>query len=165
MASGWVSINQAAKQLGVSPDTIRRRLKRGELQGTQTRTPQGFVWQIEVPSEPENSEHKASEHPAAAIAEDAFELERLRERVAGLERERGELIAQRDAWQDQARRSGEGEAQLRELVARAQTLAQALPASTGGDRGHAPESQPARAQGNGRGTDARKGWLDRLRKR
>jgi len=144
---------------------VRRRLKRGDLQGKQERTAQGFVWQIEVPSESLTSEHKASEQPPAAIAEDAFELERLRERVAGLERERGELIAQRDAWQDQARRSGEGEAQLRELVARAQMLAQALPASTGGDREHAPESQPARAQGNGRGTDARKGWLDRIRKR
>lgn len=165
MASEWVSISQAAQRLGVSPDTVRRRLKRGDLQGKQERTAQGFVWQIEVPSESLTSEHKASEQPPAAIAEDAFELERLRERVAGLERERGELIAQRDAWQDQARRSGEGEAQLRELVARAQMLAQALPASTGGDREHAPESQPARAQGNGRGTDARKGWLDRIRKR
>jgi len=61
--SEWVSIGQAAVRLGVSPNTIRRRLKRGDL------------------------------------------------------------IAQRDTWQEQARRSSEGEAQLRELAARAQMLA------------------------------------------
>lgn len=160
-----VSIQEAAERLGVSPDTIRRRLKRGELQGTQARTPQGFVWQIEVPSEPATSESKASESPAAAIAEDALELERLRERVAGLERERGELIAQRDAWQEQARRSSEGEAQLRELVARAQMLAQALPPATGGDREYALEASSQPAQGSARATEPRKGWLARIRGR
>ena len=52
----WVSITQAAERIGVSPDTIRRRLKRGELKGRQERTAQGFVWQIEVPGVPAESE-------------------------------------------------------------------------------------------------------------
>ena len=140
--SEWVSINQAAKQFGVSPDTIRRRLKRGEPQNKQERTAQGFVWQIEVPGAPAESEQ-----PPAAIDEVALELERMRERVGGLERERGELIAQRDAWQEQARRSSEGEAQLRALVARAQMLAQALPAGTGEYRQGVPTASPDATSG------------------
>jgi len=159
--SEWVSIKEAGERYGVSADTIRRRLKRGEIVGRKESTAQGFVWQIEVASDHAESEHKASEQPPAAIGEDALELERLRERVAGLERERGDLIAQRDAWQEQARRSGEGEAQLRELVARAQAISQALPATAGGAREHAPEVHEA----GGDSAPGRRGLLDRWRKR
>ena len=42
---------EAAKCLGVSVDTIRRRLRKGELQGYQQPRPQGFVWVIEIPEE------------------------------------------------------------------------------------------------------------------
>ncbi|MDP9355180.1 MAG: hypothetical protein M3R02_07835 [Chloroflexota bacterium] len=42
-------IREAAARLGVSPDTIRRRLKSGELAGQKEQTPQGFTWLVEVP--------------------------------------------------------------------------------------------------------------------
>jgi len=161
----WVSIKAAAEWLGVSPDTVRRRLKRGELPGRHERTAQGFVWQIEVPHAPARGQRVSSEQPAPAIAADALELARLRERVSGLERERGELIAQRDAWQEQARRSSEAEAQLRELVARAQILAQALPASTGDGRGHAEGAAADWTPSGSRATPGRWDWWDRIRRR
>ncbi len=44
-----VPIREAAARLGVSADTIRRRLKSGELAGQKERTPQGFTWLVEVP--------------------------------------------------------------------------------------------------------------------
>lgn len=157
MASEWVSISEAAARHGVSADTIRRRLKRGELTGRKETTAQGFTWAIEVPSAPESSEHMSSEH-AGAAAEDALELVQLRERVAGLERERGELIAQRDAWQEQARRSSEGEAQLRELVARAQMLAQALPAVVGSEHDSQAESG-TQGVDPGQRSPARRSWM------
>jgi hypothetical protein len=47
----WVSMAQAASCLGVSVDTIRRRLHRGELQGKQKPISQGFAWLIEIPDE------------------------------------------------------------------------------------------------------------------
>ena len=47
----WVSMTQAASCLGVSVDTIRRRLHRGELQGKQKPISQGFAWLIEIPDE------------------------------------------------------------------------------------------------------------------
>jgi len=44
-----VSITDAASRLGVHPATIRRRMKSGELAGVKQQTPQGFVWQVELP--------------------------------------------------------------------------------------------------------------------
>ena len=40
---------QAAQQLNVSIDTVRRRLAKGELKGTQDPTPQGYRWLIDLP--------------------------------------------------------------------------------------------------------------------
>ncbi len=123
MASDWISIKEASERYGVSADTIRRRLKRGEIIGRKESTAQGFVWQIEVASD-----HEESEQPPAGIAEDALELVRLRERVAGLELLTTELSEDRNAWREQAARSEESARELRILVQQAQALAQALPA-------------------------------------
>lgn len=48
-----ISIPEAAERLGVSQDTIQRRLKKGELIGEEESTPQGFVWRIELPIDDE----------------------------------------------------------------------------------------------------------------
>jgi len=45
-----VPIAEAARRLGVSADTVRRRLKRGELEGEQHPTAQGFVWLVAMPA-------------------------------------------------------------------------------------------------------------------
>ena len=45
-----VTMGEAAQRLGVSVDTIRRRLRRGELEGQHQPTPQGFIWLIEMPN-------------------------------------------------------------------------------------------------------------------
>jgi len=118
--SEWVSINQAAKQFGVSPDTIRRRLKRGELQGRQERTAQGFTWVIEVPAILEASQPE-QETPEGG-GSSALEIATLRERVAGLERLTTEFSKDRNAWREQAARSEESARELRILVQQAQAL-------------------------------------------
>jgi len=46
-----VPLREAAARLGVSVDTVRRRLRRGELTGVQAPTPQGFTWLVDVPEE------------------------------------------------------------------------------------------------------------------
>jgi hypothetical protein len=43
-----VSVMEAATHLGVSPDTIRRRIRNGELKAHQEPTPQGYVWGVEL---------------------------------------------------------------------------------------------------------------------
>ena len=42
----WVPIAEAAQQLGISIDTARRRVKRGELAAERRETPQGFAWWV-----------------------------------------------------------------------------------------------------------------------
>jgi len=44
-----VTIEQAAAILGVSATTIRRRIRAGTLQVTETRRPQGVVWLVHLP--------------------------------------------------------------------------------------------------------------------
>ena len=42
----WLPIAEAARQLGVSVDTARRRVKRGELVAERRQTAQGFTWWV-----------------------------------------------------------------------------------------------------------------------
>jgi excisionase family DNA binding protein len=44
-----LSIPEAARRLGVSQDTIRRRIRRGELPAHQQLTAQGYRWLVELP--------------------------------------------------------------------------------------------------------------------
>jgi AraC-like DNA-binding protein len=44
----WVSLKDAARQLGLSDKTIRRRVKAGTLQGRQAATPRGPAWEVWV---------------------------------------------------------------------------------------------------------------------
>jgi hypothetical protein len=41
-------VDQAARELGLSVATVKRRLKRGTLRGEQERTPAGFKWYVLV---------------------------------------------------------------------------------------------------------------------
>lgn len=43
-----VSVGEAARRLGVSTDTIRRRISKGELIAHREPTPQGYRWEIEL---------------------------------------------------------------------------------------------------------------------
>jgi len=60
----------AAQQLGVSPDTIRRRIRQGQLPASKQATSKGLIWLVDLPDE-------ALEPRADA----AREIERLREEV------------------------------------------------------------------------------------
>ena len=46
-----VTIGEAAKRLGVSEHTVRRRVRSGELPGSQVDTPQGYTWRVEIPED------------------------------------------------------------------------------------------------------------------
>ena len=45
----WAPLTQAAEAYGVSVDTIRRRIKRQELDTRREMTPQGFRWLVPLP--------------------------------------------------------------------------------------------------------------------
>lgn len=145
-----LSMKQAAERLGVSVDTIRRRLKKGELVGEKEPTPQGYEWRIVLPIEEEPQE--APGEPETSRG-DAIEAELLRERI-------DELKAERDAWREQAQRSAEAERELRVLLRQAQELA--LPAkATPYDAPGAPESDSP-VSGVMQEAHGSKGWLARL---
>jgi hypothetical protein len=50
--AGWVTVREASEVLGVSQDTIKRRLKNGELVGRREKIPNGFKWYVQVQDAP-----------------------------------------------------------------------------------------------------------------
>jgi DNA polymerase III subunit gamma/tau len=49
---GWLTLTEAATLLGLSVDTVRRRVKRGELEARMVPTPHGAAWRVRPPSAP-----------------------------------------------------------------------------------------------------------------
>lgn len=118
-----VTIAEAARRLDVSADTIRRRLKRGEISGERRRTKAGETWFVAVPAAAAVEEAAAMPPLTAAERE---ELVVLRERVAGLERivevsqrEAASAREERDVWRRRAEESDEAQRELRVIIAKA----------------------------------------------
>lgn len=118
--SGPFTLREAAAVLGISLNTLRRRIAAGQVQAEQVQRPQGFVWQVHLHGAA-TQRHRADEtvqqdgagtvqQPSTAImqaeAMAAYTrslleplvnaLERSEGRVAELERENGRLVAERD---------------------------------------------------------------------
>lgn len=151
-----VPIRDAAQRLGVSPDTVRRHLKSGEMTGERQKTPQGFIWLVDVPRAPSGAEDAGELPQPAGRPELSEEQAILLERVAGLERLVSELQTDRDAWREQARRADDANRELRILVQQAQALTQALPA---------PQQETERETTMQPGAAPGPGLWQRLRKR
>lgn len=125
-----VTIREAAQRLGVSEDTVRRRLRRGELTGVQQPTAQGFTWLVELPEVAPAGPSAPEGAAGVAEAVAAAEVRRLEELVAIL---REELDARRREVQE-----------LHILLQRAQTPA-LPPPPTAAPGGPAPPVQSAPA--------------------
>ena len=85
---------EAARSLGVSVDTIKRRLRRGELQGRKEPRPQGFTWLIEVERLRNGTSASTQARTDAGMDAGMGELHRLEDLVASLQ-------AQIEAQQEQ----------------------------------------------------------------
>ena len=66
-----VTITEAARRLGISERTVRRRLHSEELMGRQVTTPQGFVWTVDMPDDmsDDQPDGKASDKELEAFKE------------------------------------------------------------------------------------------------
>lgn len=135
-----VTIKEAAARLGISADTVRRRLKRGELTGEKEETPQGYVWRIQLPEE-ESEPAPAQEEPSG----DAIERARLLERIEGLEKLTEELKGERDAWREQASEQALAAREMRVLLRNSQELA--LPAHVSSQEESASQQEPEKKRG------------------
>jgi chromosome segregation ATPase len=116
-----VSISQAVTRLGVSEVTIRRRLRKGELNGHKRQTPQGYVWLIELPDDisgDENGSNGEGESLSELVAA-------LRSQVEGQQELVDSLQAQVKAQQDELTAKNKQIEQLHVLLQQAQA---ALPA-------------------------------------
>ena len=87
-----VSIAEAARQLGVSPDTVKRRIRAGELVALREPRPQGFRWLVELgdgvaAGVPPDSLHPSAPVDTTALAVAQAEVRRLEETVAILRHE------------------------------------------------------------------------------
>ena len=90
----WVTVRDAAALLGVSEDTVRRRMKAGALPARQDPTRSGFRWLVELPdpapaSPPQTDVPDSTPAPARPSE---GELAALRELVDALQRERVTLV-------------------------------------------------------------------------
>jgi len=81
-----VSIGEAARRLGVSTDTIRRRIGKGELLAHREPTPQGYRWEIELQpnDQPINGQDVLVTTLQAQVQAQAEELDARRREVQEL---------------------------------------------------------------------------------
>ncbi len=154
----YLGIRDAAEVLGVSQDTIRRRIKAGEIEAHQEPMGSGYRWLVLVPEGAQAEAGVAGDRGPGEAAADALELVALRERVEGLERLVEEISADRDAWRDQARRSQVMAETAQRLAEGAQALA--LPAGGPETGARAPDAAVVNTTHSG----PRESLRDRLRR-
>jgi excisionase family DNA binding protein len=101
-----VSIDEAARLLGVSQDTIRRRIRNGELKAHQETRPQGYVWRVILPDkepEPEGQNHVGNTYLSSEL------IEALRDTI----QRQDDTIAQ--LWTQLEAKDGQLETRAREV--------------------------------------------------
>ena len=79
-----VTIAEAARLLGLSEKTVRRRVVRGELPGIQEATPQGYTWFVDIP---EQSPEFEAEIPSGELQALREVNVALRDRIDAQDRE------------------------------------------------------------------------------
>ena len=60
-----LTIAEAARRWHLSQDTIRRRIRRGELRAHRDPTPQGFTWVVDAPETTETTQAVEAATPAS----------------------------------------------------------------------------------------------------
>lgn len=86
----YAPLAEVATAYGVSVDTIRRRLKRGELEGRRETTPQGFRWLAAMPDTAAGSEVPGSPPSGGQASQgsaDVVVVQRDHEFIETLQRE------------------------------------------------------------------------------
>lgn len=92
-----VPVEEAARRLGVSSITIRRRLKRGQLQATKVETAQGHQWLVQLDGDDDQSpDHAASEQSTTPLIEQVSATDAMARELARLEAHNQDLRAQLD---------------------------------------------------------------------
>jgi hypothetical protein len=82
-----VTVPEAARRLGVTEDTVKRRLRKGELQGERKARPQGYTWMVELPDEESGTDSTVSSPSDDTVDHQVSngEIRRLEEMVSMLQ--------------------------------------------------------------------------------
>jgi len=158
--SVWVSISEAARLLGVSVDTVKRRIAADQLRARREVRPQGFRWIVELPADlaPRDTESAPSPDTDGApldasagpsIAEVETEVEDAALMTAVL---RAEVVRLEEMVGVMASELDKQHRQFAELLHWLQTIGLEYPGGTRDDaaRGSPPPRQP--------GGDTPRGW-------
>lgn len=164
-----VSLREAALQLGVSEDTLRRKLKAGDLKGFQEKTPQGFRWSVELPASEPDKATSASAYadayapPRQAPRQPEEESPHLREVITKLEQTVARLERTQDRlFEELAARQREIQ-ELHILLQRAQEGRVTLPPAPQPEQsGRAPAPTVAQATAGILGSIQQTWWWVRL---
>jgi excisionase family DNA binding protein len=95
-----VSVEEAARRLGVSSITIRRRLRKGALEAVKVETPQGHQWLVQLDGDvaegDQSPDHVAIEQPTTPPIEQVPATDALAREIARLEAHNQDLRGQLD---------------------------------------------------------------------
>jgi hypothetical protein len=143
MAEEWLPLRDASARLGVSTDTLRRRLKRGELVGEQRPTPHGPAWFVHVPADVAAAE-------VSPASDDQFDARLLQERIEGLTAQLVQAETDRDRWHQMAvdaiERAHREREEMRALLGREQAIALSATSGSIGNAQADAEAEPTHAQ-------------------
>jgi excisionase family DNA binding protein len=121
-----VPIAEAARRMGVSVDTVKRRLRNGELQGYKQPGRGGFSWLIEMDdSSPSNSSGNTSANATVNAPANDGETQALRELVDTL---RSQVTAQQNQLESYQQQFEAKDRQIEQLHVLLQQAQAALPA-------------------------------------
>ncbi len=82
----YVPITEAAQRLGVSVDTIRRRIRAGEMLAQRELRPQGYRWLVKLPESPTVVEVHPAVTPHAHMQPQGVSAEQIERLIDALER-------------------------------------------------------------------------------
>jgi excisionase family DNA binding protein len=93
------TLQEAAAALGVSLNTLRRRIRSGEIRAERVRRPQGHVWRVYLPGEQPAGQH-SSQNSAGTLQQPPADIQRA-EAMASYSRSLLEPLVARLADQEQ----------------------------------------------------------------
>ncbi|MBI2868184.1 MAG: helix-turn-helix domain-containing protein [Chloroflexi bacterium] len=110
-----VTIEEAARLLGCSVNTVRRRVKRGDLRAEREETPQGYTYKVVLPADlaAAKGEEEAS-HDSEALAEMTRLMEVMQQQLQEKDRQIHELHVLLQQAQNQAQQA---QIQARQVLA------------------------------------------------
>lgn len=164
-----VSIDEAARILGISPATVRRRVKQGRLQAIKATTTTGFIYRIRLPDETSSEYAEQAAYPESPERQGNAQIVAYAALEAYLDRFRSELATLADVNATQGRRIEE----QAEEIGRLKQVERELAA----EQARLATSATAIERENARLRDAeaslvkeldqlkRRSWWDRLRNR